>query len=73
MSGLGERGTRLWAVACRLEPPPAVPPFYVWNPDEREIRAAGWYMRQTPDGPPIFLGHSAAAAEVWLLQQLEKS
>jgi hypothetical protein len=72
MSGLGERGRRLRAVASKLEPAPAVPPFYVWVPDESEIRAAGWYMRQTLDGPPIFLGHSAAAAEVWLLKQIEE-
>jgi len=71
MSGLGDRGRRLRAVASRLEPAPAVPPFYVHVPDEEEIRAAGWYMRQTRDGPPIFLGHSAVAAEVWLRRQLD--
>jgi hypothetical protein len=59
-------------VAGKLEAPPAIPPFYVWTPDDKEIRAAGWYMRQAQDGPPIFLGHSAAAAEVWLLKQLDR-
>lgn len=72
MSGLGERGGRLRAVARKLEPPPAVPPFYVQAPDEVEIRALGWYMRETRGGPPVFLGHSAAAAELWLHQLLEK-
>jgi hypothetical protein len=71
MSGLGERGRRLRAVAGKLEPAPAVPPFYVQVPDEEEIRAVGWYMRQTRDGPPIFLGHSAVAAEVWLRTRLD--
>jgi len=71
MSGLGERGRRLRAVASKLEPTPAVPPFYVQVPDEDEIRATGWYMRRTRDGPPIFLGHSAIAAEVWLRRQLD--
>lgn len=71
MSGLGDRGRRLRAVASKLEPGPAVPPFYVQVPDEEEIRAVGWYMRQTRDGPPIFLGHSAVAAEVWLRRRLD--
>jgi hypothetical protein len=30
-------------------------------------------MRQTRDGSPIFLGHSAIAAEVWLRKQLDTS
>lgn len=72
MSGLGERGGRLRAVARKLEPPPAVPPFYVQTPDEEDIRALGWYMRETRGGPPVFLGHSAAAAEVWLRGLLEQ-
>lgn len=71
MSGLGERGRRLRSVASRLDSPPAVPPFYVWVPDEAEIRAIGWYMRETPDGPPIYLGHSAIAAEIWMRKQLD--
>lgn len=72
MSGLGERGGRLRAVARKLEPPPAIPPFYVQSPDEEEIRALGWYMRRTRRGPPVFLGHSAAAAELWLHRQLDE-
>lgn len=71
MSGLGERGRRLRSVAGKLKPAPAVPPFYVEVPDEDEIRAIGWYMRQTRDGPAIFLGHSAIAAEVWLRRQID--
>lgn len=71
MSGLGERGQRLRVVARMFEPPPAIPPFYVQVPDEDEIRAVGWYARQTREGPPIFLGHNAVAAEVWMRRQLE--
>jgi len=73
MTGLGERGRRLRALTSKLDPAPAVPPFYVQVPDELEIRATGWYMRQTRGGPPIFLGHSAIAAEVWLRRQLDIS
>lgn len=69
VSGLGERGSRLRAVARRLDPPPAVPPFYVQQPDE-ETRAIGWYMRLTRKGKAIYLGHSATAAEVFLQLQL---
>jgi len=72
VSGLGERGSRLRRVARQLAPPPAVPPYYVQLPDEIEIRAVGWYMRKTRGGPPVFLGHSAAAAELWLRQEIEK-
>lgn len=71
MSGLGERGSRLRDVARQLEPPPAVPPFYVQAPD-REMRAMGWYMRMKRGGDAIYLGHSAATAEVFLLLELEK-
>lgn len=67
MSGLGERGTRLRAVAKKVEPPPVVPPFYVESPDG-DLRALGWYMRMERKGPAIYLGHSAAVAEVYLLQ-----
>lgn len=67
MSGLGERGTRLRAVARKLEPPPAVPPFYVESPDG-DLRALGWYMRMERTGEATYLGHSAASAEVFLLQ-----
>lgn len=66
MSGLGERGTQLRAIARQLPKPPEVPPFYVESPDELELRARGWYMRLTRDGEAIFLGHSATAAMVWL-------
>lgn len=65
MSGLGERGTRLRRVARQLDPPPAVPPFYVQVPDE-ECRAVGWYVRMERGGEPVYLGHSAIAAEVFL-------
>ena len=70
VSGLGERGSRLRRIARALEPAPAIPPFYVQSPDEDEIRAIGWYMRCTRKGPPVFLGHSAAAAEAWLRIQI---
>lgn len=70
MTGQGERGQRLRAVAAKLDPAPAVP-FYVQVPEEEEIRAIGWYMRETRDGPPIFLGHSAVAAEIWIRRQLD--
>lgn len=60
------------AVARRLKPAPAIPPFYVQAPDEEEIRAIGWYMRRTRGGPVVFLGHSAAAAEVWLRRQVDE-
>jgi hypothetical protein len=70
VSGLGERGKRLRAVARKLAPAPAIPPFYVEAPDEEEIRAIGWYMRRSRSGPPIFLGHSASAAEAWLQREL---
>jgi hypothetical protein len=72
VSDLGERGSRLRAVARKLKPPPAIPPFYVQAPDEEEIRAIGWYMRRTRGGPVVYLGHSAAAAEVWLRRQLDE-
>lgn len=71
MSGLGERGSRLRDVARQLEPPPVVPPFYVQTPD-REMRAIGWYMRMKRGGSPIYLGHSAVTAEVFLLLELEE-
>lgn len=71
MSGLGERGSRLRSVARRLAEPPAVPPFYIQVPEGGELRAIGWYMRMTRDGEAIFLGHSAASAEVFLLRRLE--
>lgn len=70
VSGLGERGTRLRSVARRLEPAPAVPPFYVQTPDH-ETRAPGWYMRLTRDAEPEYLGHNAAVAEVFLLRLVE--
>jgi hypothetical protein len=73
MTGLGERGRRLRALTTKLDPAPAVPPYFVQVPDEVETRAIGWYMRQTRDGPPIFLGHSAIAAEVWLRRRLDTS
>jgi hypothetical protein len=72
VSGLGERGSRLRDVARRLDPPPAVPPFYVESPD-RETRALGWYMRMSREEDPIYLGHSATAAEVYLLREMEKT
>jgi hypothetical protein len=72
VSDLGERGRRLRRVARELSPAPAIPPYFVQRPDEREIRAIGWYMRQTRRGPVIFLGHSAAAAEVWLRRRLDE-
>ena len=71
MSGLGERGSRLRAVARRLDPAPAVPPFYVESPDH-EMRALGWYMRMTRDGEPVYLGHNAVVAEIFLMG-MEKS
>ena len=67
MSGLGERGKRLRRSAALLDPAPAVPPFYVQVPDF-ETRAMGWYMRWTRDGEPVYLGHAAASAEVYLLR-----
>lgn len=72
MSGLGERGERLRRVARALSSPPAVPPFYVQSPapDDEEVRAIGWYMRRSRKGPAVYLGHSAAAAEVWLREEL---
>jgi hypothetical protein len=72
VSDLGERGSRLRVVAAQLKPAPAIPPFFVQQPDQIEIRAIGWYMRRTRGGPVIFLGHSAAAAEVWLRRQLDE-
>jgi hypothetical protein len=72
VSDLGERGSRLRAVARKLKPTPAIPPFYVQAPDEEEIRAIGWYMRRTRAGPAVYLGHSAAAAEMWLRGQLDE-
>jgi len=72
VSDLGERGSRLRRVARQLSPAPAIPPFYVQVPDEEEIRAIGWYMRRTRNGPAVYLGHSAAAAEVWLRRQVDK-
>lgn len=72
MPGLGERGSRLRRVARQLRQPPEVPPFYVQLPDEVEIRAVGWYMRLTRGGPPVYLGHSASAAEIWLRQEVDK-
>lgn len=72
MSDLGERGSRLRAVARRLEPAPAIPPFYVQNP-EGELRALGWYMRMTRGGEALYLGHSAASAEVFLLRLGEEA
>jgi hypothetical protein len=72
VSDLGERGSRLRRVAKQLAPAPAIPPFYVQAPDEEEIRAIGWYMRRTRGGPPVYLGHSAAAAEVWLRRELDQ-
>lgn len=72
VSDLGERGSRLRRVARNLKPAPAIPPFYVQIPDEEEIRACGWYMRRTRGGPAVFLGHSAAAAEIWLRRQVDK-
>lgn len=71
MSDLGERGRRLRAVARRLEPAPAVPPFYVQSPEGADVRALGWYMRMSRGGEATYLGHSAAAAEVYLLRELE--
>lgn len=72
VSDLGERGSRLRAVARKLKPVPAIPPFYVQSPDEEEIRAIGWYMRRTRKGPVVYLGHSAAAAEIWLWRLLDE-
>lgn len=72
MSDLGERGSRLRRVARDLTPAPAIPPYYVQVPDEVETRAIGWYMRRTRKGPVVFLGHSAAAAEMWLRRQLDE-
>lgn len=72
MSGLGERGTRLRRVARRLEPPPAVPPFYVQVPDG-EMRATGWYMRLERGGEAVFLGHNAVTAEIFLQAELGRA
>jgi hypothetical protein len=72
VSGLGERGSRLRSVARSLSPAPAVPPFYVQSP-EGEMRALGWYMRMTRRGEALYLGHSAASAEVFLLRLGEDS
>lgn len=62
------------ALAAQLRPRPAVPPFYVEVPavGDSEIRAIGWYMRRTREGKPVFLGFSAAAAELELSLQLER-
>lgn len=70
----GERGTRLRAIAKQLRPKPQVPPFYLANPDplDGELRALGWYMRRTRKGPAVYLGHSAAAAEVFLCRELDR-
>jgi hypothetical protein len=72
VSDLGERGSRLRRVARELRPAPAIPPFYVQSPDEEEIRAIGWHMRVKRNEPPVYLGHSAAAAEVWLRRLLDE-
>jgi hypothetical protein len=69
VSGLGERGTRLRRIAGNLSPAP-IAVFYVQVPDEVETRAVGWYMRRTRKGPPEYLGHSAAAAEAWLREEI---
>lgn len=69
MSGLGERGSRLREVARRLEPAPAIPPFYVQQPDD-ELRAVGWYLRWERGSEPVYLGHSAIAAEMWIRLEL---
>jgi hypothetical protein len=66
--GLGERGTRLRLLAQELEEPPTVIAYYHVPP--RHVRQGpGWYMG--PDYDQLhYIGHSAAAAEVTLLQLL---
>jgi hypothetical protein len=68
--GLGERGSRLRRVARDLSPAP-IAVFYVQVPDEEEVRAIGWYMRLTRAGEPVYLGHSASAAELWLREEIK--
>ncbi len=70
MAGLGERGTRLRGIASELKEPPEVLTYY-HVPPRTAGYGPGWYM-----GPSFkeltYIGHSAAAAEVWLLDQLRK-
>ena len=68
MAGLGERGTRLRLLAQELEEPPEVVVYY-HVPPRQARNGPGWYMG--PDHSNLtYIGHSAAAAEVTLLQQL---
>ena len=71
MSGLGERGSRLRRIAAKLSPAP-IAVFYVQVPDEEETRSVGWHMRMTRKGKPVYLGHSAAAAEAWLRAEIDR-
>ena len=70
MPGLGERGTRLRSLARDLQKPPEVLTYY-HVPPRHVFNGPGWYM-----GPSYaeltYIGHSAAAAEVNLLQQLRE-
>lgn len=68
MAGLGERGTRLRLLAQELEDPPEVVVYY-HVPPRQARNGPGWYMG--PDYAHLtYIGHSAAAAEVTLLQLL---
>jgi hypothetical protein len=68
VAGLGERGTRLRLLAQELEEPPEVLTYFHVPP--RGVRSGpGWYM-----GPSyrslVYIGYSAASAEVYLIERL---
>ncbi|HET7120293.1 MAG TPA: hypothetical protein VFI17_03455 [Solirubrobacterales bacterium] len=68
MPGLGERGTRLRILAQQLAEPPEIVTYYHVPP--RHVRQGpGWYMGNSYQ-ELHYIGYSAAAAEVNLLQQL---
>lgn len=73
MSGLGERAGRLRRLAKGLDPVPAVPPFFVQNPElDPDTRAIGWHMRRERGDSPEYLGHNAISAELYLREELGK-
>lgn len=70
MAGLGERGTRLRLLAQELEESPEILTYFHVPP--RGVRSGpGWYMGASYKSL-VYIGHSAASAEVFLIEMLSK-
>lgn len=68
--GLGERKSRLHALARRLPGAPEVMPYYVRRSLSEQEPAPGWYMVPAGLEHPVYLGYGAVDAELSIREQL---